>query len=358
VTRANSRRDGVEPTKLRVPERLIIHPDCPLVESTNNPIAHHGFPAQHRPVRSATGSSCESEKTAVEDGAPTRPDAGKEEEATPLAKSVEGTLRPTVRLVSKPLPDLPTSGSVASRWSTSTGSVYSDDDSFYSKVLKMFPEPPEGVSNLDHFNNRENSSSLSTSPAFASCSNTSSSSIATITPTAAQDSSARPLMLEVVPKLEVATVVNQIPRASCSYTQLQDSVVTRSGCAYSYGSTKDSIQTSSIGTTGAGSTLRRRPSSLTPSQSQTPPRRIRNIEALVWPYRHQTAEDIERIEREQLERDRKYQIEQEKEQERKLFETEFGYNPWYKGKKMYEQEAYPDKFESIGYGKEKGWSWL
>ena len=348
MTRANTRRDGVEPTKRRVPEHLIIHPDCPLAESTNNPI-----------TQCATGSSCESDKTAVEDEAPTRLDAGKEGETTPLAKPVEETLRPTVRLVSKPLPDLRTSDSVTSRWSVSTSSVYSDDDSFsYTKVLDMFPEPPKGTPNLDRFDDWENSSSLSTSPAFTSSSDTSSSSIATITPTAARDSSVKPLVLGVVQKLEVVTVVNQIPRANCSYTQLQDSVVTRSGCAYPHGSTKDSIQTSSIGPTSTGSTLRRRPSSLTPSQNQTPPRRIRNIEALVWPYRHQTAEDIERIEREQLERDRKYQIEQEKEQERKLFETEFGYNPWYKGKKTYEREVDPNKFESIRHGKEKGWNWL
>ena len=358
-TESEGRRDGVEPTKRRVLKHSITHPDCPWVESTDSPITHHGYPAQRRPVRSTTRSSCESDQTVVEGEAPTRANSKKEREATTLVKSVQETLRPTVRIVSKPLPDLPTSDSVTSRWSASTGSVYSNGDPFsYDKVLNMFPEPPEGMPNPDRLNDWENSNSLSTPPVFMSCPNTSSSSIATITPTTAPDPPVKPLMLKAVPKPKVATVVHQVPRASCSYNQLQNSIVGRNGRAYPHGSMKGTIHTSSIRTTGAVPALRQRSSSFTPSQSQSPPKRVANLEALLWPHRRQTPEDIERIERERLERERKYQIEEQKEQELKQFEMEFGYNPRYKGKKMYQRKVDPNGFELIRHGKEKQRKWL
>ena len=339
-TESEGRRDGVGSTKRRVPRHLITHPDCPWVELTNNP-------AQHRPVRSETTGSYESDKTAVENEAPTRAEAKREEKATPLVKSAQESFRPMARPVSKPLPDLPIPDSVASKWSASTDSVCSNDDPFsYDKVLRMFPKPPEGIPNRNRLNDLGSSNSLSTPPVFMSCPNTSSSSIATITPATALNSSVKPPTLKIVPKPKVATVVRQIPRASCSY-QLQDSIVTRNGRAYPHGSMKGSIHTSSIRTTGAA-----------PSRSQSPPKRVANLEALLWPHRRQTPEDIKRIERERLERERKYQIEQQKEQERKQFEMEFGYNPQYKGKRMYEREVDPDGFELIRHEKEKRRKWL
>jgi len=120
---------------------------------------------------------------------------------------------------------------------------------------------------------------------------------------------------------------------------------------------KGSIHTPPGRTTGAAPAPRRRSSSLTPSQSQSPPKRVANLEALLWPHRRQTAEDIERIERERLERERKYQIEEQERQERELFHTEFGFNPGYKGKRIYQREVDPNGFELIKDGKKKR-KWL
>lgn len=369
VTRANStresrnrgrtelegRRDGVGTMKRHVPKSSIKHRDCPWVDPTNNPTTQRTHPTQRPPVCPATRGSYGSDKTVVEDGTPMRADAEKQGE---LVRSVQETLRPTVRLISKPLPNLPNFDSVSSKWSASTGSVYSNDDpSSYDKVLDMFPQPPEGVPKLVRFDDWQNSNSLSTPPVFMSCPNTSSSSIATTTSTAASDSTVKPLTLKAVPKPKVATVVHQISRANRSYTQLQDSIVIRKGRAQPHGSMKGSIHTPPIRTTGAAPTLRQRSSSLTPSQSQSPPKRAANLHDLIWPNRHRTAEDIERDERERLERERKYQIEEQEKQERALFDMEFGFNPEYKGTRMYQREVGPNGFELIKDGKNKR-KWL
>ena len=120
---------------------------------------------------------------------------------------------------------------------------------------------------------------------------------------------------------------------------------------------KGSIHTPPIRTAGAAPTLRRRSSSLTPSQIQSPPKGIADIRALVYSNRHQTAEDVERIERERLERERVYQIEEQEKKERALFDMEFGFNPEYKGTRMYQREVDPNGFELIKDGKNKR-KWL
>ena len=373
-----ARRTGVEPTKRPFHNRLVTRPEYPRVESTDDQTIRRGHRGQQhrgleatvsqphvplhrstRPVRSETSGSCESDKTAVEDEAPARRNTKKEEGATPLVKPVQETPRPTVKLVSKPLPDPPDFDSVSSRWTTSTGSVYSDGGSFsYDKVLSLFPEPPKVVPNLAGFNDWENFNSLSTPPIFMSRSNSSSSSVATITPMTVPDSPVRPLMLKAVPKPKVATVVHQIPRASHSFSQLQDSIVIQNGRAYyPQASAESSVPAPSVRTAGTISTLRRRSSSFT-SHNRKPSNRVANLEALVFPHRRQTPEDINRIERERLERERKYETEDQKEQELKQFEMEFGYNPLYKGKKRYQREMDPNGFELVRLGKEKQRKWL
>ncbi|KAF9643792.1 hypothetical protein BDM02DRAFT_1316900 [Thelephora ganbajun] len=346
---SEARRDGVEPMKQHVHKGSITHTDCPWVEATSNPIAHPEYLARHQPARSTTRGSCESDKTAIEDEAATRVDAKKGEEASPLVKSVQETLRPTVRLVSKPLPDLPAFDSLSSRWSASTGSVYSDDNPFsYGNILTMFPDPPKNMPDIAPFNDWENTISLSTPPVFMSCPNHSSGSVSTVTLTITPDPPpVKPLMLKAVTKPKIATVVHQNPRASYSYNQLQDSIATRDDRAYPQASMKGSIHNSSVRTAGPALTLRQRSSSFGSSNCRNPPNRIVNIEALLWPHRRQTPEDIERIERERLEREREYELEVQKEQELKQFEMEFGYNPWYKGKKMYQREVDPNGFELI-----------
>lgn len=332
-TESEVRRDGVEPTKRRVHKNLITHPDCPWVESTNNPTAHHGYLVQHRPVRAATGGSYESDETAVEGGASARVDAKKEEEATTPAKFVQDTIRPTVRLVSKPLPDLPAFDSLSSRWSASTGSVYSDyDPKFsYDRVLSMFPNPPEDLPNAARFNDLKDSNSLSTPPVFMSCPNPSSSSVVTITPmTAPEHSAVKPLTLKAYPKSKFATIIRQNPRASRFNTRLQDSIIIRDGCAYPQAAVEGSIHTSSIRTAGTTSTLRQRSSSFNLPQDQNQPGRVSMPEALLWLHRRQISED-ERIAQEGLERKREYETEDCIEWNDPLSMAELGFNLQYKG---------------------------
>ena len=63
---------------------------------------------------------------------------------------------------------------------------------------------------------------------------------------------------------------------------------------------------------------------------------------------------LEHIEEARMERERKYQVEQEKERELKQFEMEFGLNPQYKGKKFYEREGNLNRFE-LPQKKQKAW---
>ena len=335
-TGSETRRDGVEPKKRYVHKHSISHPDCPWVESKDDPYAHAEYLSQYQPVRSATRGSYESDETVVEDGSPTRADAKKEGEDLPLVKSVQDTLRPTVRLISKPLPDLPTFDSLSSRWSASTGSVYSSDDPFqYDKILNMFPEPPKDIPDMSHLDDWENSNSLSTPPVFMSWPNSSSSSVATITPTVTPDPfPVKPLTLKAVQKPKVANVVHQAPRASYSYTQLQDSLAIRGGRPYPQPSVKGSIHTS-IQTTGTARTLRRRSSSVTPTRSRPQRQKAVNLQALLFPWRIQTPEETREIER--ASRQSKEEYERMKEEERKALEfaRDFGLNLNHKGSRKW-----------------------
>jgi len=318
-TDSEARRDGFGPAKRHVKKDLISHPDCPWVESPQN-----------RPVRSATWGSCESDKTAVGNvSLPTRGDVKKGCEAT----STQETLRPRVRVVSKPLPDLPVFDSVSSRWTASTGSVYDNGSLSYGRVLTMFPEPPNHMPGETRFDDWENPNSLLTPSAFMSCPNTSSSSIDTITP-----ATTKPI-LKAAPKPKVANVVHQIPRASCSYNQLQDSIVINEGRAYPRASMKGSVHIPSIRTTDAAPTFV-------------------NIEAAVWPHTRQTPEDIARVERDTLEWESKWPVEEMEGMEQEMFEMEFGYNPQYKGKKRYQREVDPNELELFGPEQAKKRKWL
>ena len=247
TTKSEGRRDRIELAKRHVPKNSITHPECPWIEPTNNPITNHRHPLQHRPVRSVVKGPCRPNKTAVKDEAPIRAVAKK---ATPLAKPISR--------ISKPLPEPPAPDPVTSRWSVSTGSVYSDGDSFsYDGVINMFPEPPKDMPNLDRFNDWENSNSLPVPTVLMPQTNRNSSSVATITSTAAPGPTVRPLLLKAVPRPKVATVVHQTSRASHSCTQLQHPAATWNDHAYPCGSMKSSMYPS-IRTTGA-----------TPSQKET-----------------------------------------------------------------------------------------
>ena len=341
--KSDTRRDCVGPAKRHVDKQSITHLNSPWLDSTDAP-GDGGVP--RRPLRSATGNSYESDDTVVEHGSLAVLDAVREKPA--LSKPVEDTLRPTVKLVSKPLPDLPVINSLSSRWSASTGSVYSDGDPFsYDRVLGMFPEPPKGVPSAAYYGDWENSA-LSTPAVFMSYSNSSSGSMETIVPISTLDPpSVKPLTLKSVPKPKVATVVHQNPRASCSFSKIQDSIAVHRARACPKASVKGSIHTPSIRTAGPAPTLRRRSLSLSSANRINPPNRVANIEALVWPHLRQTPEDIERIERARLERYKQYQSEQEKQQDLEQFEMEFGFNPHYKGKKIYERVVDPNGFELI-----------
>ena len=326
-TESETRRDGVEPAKRHVQKHLITHPDCPWLESSDDPYAHAGYLAQYRPVRSATRGSYESDETAVDDDAPTPIDAKKEGEAPLLVKSIEDTLRPTIRLISKPLPDPPAFNSLSSRCSPSTGSARSDDDD----ILDQFPKPPSGIPNV--FNDCEDFDSLSTPPVFMSCPNHSSSSVATITPTVTPDiSPVRPLMLKVVRKPKAATVVHQIPHGSYSCTHLQDSLVTRGGRAYPQASMKGSIHTS-IRTAGAAPTLPRKTPSVTPPLNRNRPNGPTTLLELV--FGPQPPERIEEYKRECLKRQERYNREgeqresEEEQKEHDFHPPEHGYREGY-----------------------------
>ena len=352
-TGSETRRDGIEPTKRHVPKHLITHPDCPWVESNGDRNAHAGYLAQHRPVRSATTGSHESDKTAVEDEAPIRVDTKEEGWATPPAKAIQYTLHPTLRLVSKPLPDPPTFDTLSSRWSQSTGSVYSSDDPFrYDHILDMFPDPPVHMPTATHFDDWEDFNSLSTPPDFMSCSNHSSSSVATITPADVMGPApVKPLMLKAMPKPKVVSVVHQTTRASRSFTHIQDSILIQKGRANPRVSMKGSIHTSVRGT-GAAPTVRRRSSSLTSSHGRrqpVKPANPQNILALVKPYYKQGPETIAGYERAHEESTARY-AEQERIED---FRRDFGYNPYYRRGKRYLDDP-----KSERPGKVKRLKWL
>ena len=321
-TRSDTRWDGVEQTKRHVHKGLITHTDCPWVESNGDPHPHAGSLTQYQPVRSATMGSYESDETAVEGEAPIRVDAKVDGWAP--AKDVQDTLRPTVRLVSKSLPDPPVFDSLPSRWSQSTGSVYSDSDPFrYDKILDMFPAPPN-VPNADCF--KEDFDSLSTPPVFMSCSNHSSSSVVTITPAATSDCpTVRPLKINAVQQPKVAAVVHQTPRASCSFTQAQDSLVLLRGRVHPQPLMKGSVHTS-IPVTGAASDPRRISSPATRSHGRNRPEKSStpsNNRALREPNPCQLSGEIKQDEKQS----------KEEQNNEYYFPTEFGLNPYYSGEK-------------------------
>ena len=332
-TGSETRRDGVEPTKRHVRKHLITHTDCPWVESNGDPHPHAGYMAHHQqPIRSATMGSYESDETAVEGETTARVDA--KEDGWAPAKDVQDTLRPTVRLVSKPLPDPPTFDSLSSRWSQSTGSVYSDGSPFrYDKILDLFPEPPKDKPDADYPSDWENSNSLSTPPVFMSCSNHSSSSVVTVTPEATLDPpTVRPLKLKVVPEPKATALVHLTPRASRSFAQVQDSLVILRGRGRPQPPTKGSIHTS-IRTTGTASNLRRRSSSVTHSHSRSQPERRSNPandRALGEPSQRQISEEIKGYERREGTCEANFQAGQDA---NTFYPPEFGYKLNYRGEK-------------------------
>ena len=328
-TGSETRRDGIEPTKRHVHKHLITHPDCPWVESKGDPHPHAEPLIQYQHIRSATMGSYESDETAVEAEAPTRVDTG--EDGWAPAKDVQDTLRPTVRLVSKPLPDPPTFDSLSSRWSQSTGSVYSDGGSFrYDKILDLFPEPPKIMSDVDYPNHWENPDSMPIPRVFSSFSNHSSSSVATIVPEATLDPpTVKPLKLKAVSKPKTAAVVHQTPRASRSFTQVQDSLVIMRGRARPQPPTKGRIHTS-IRVTGAASNPRRRSSAVTRPHGRNRPEKPStpvNNRALGESSQHQISGEIEEVKRGEGACTAK------SEEEEYYLPEEFGINPYYKGKK-------------------------
>ena len=351
---SEARRDGVGPGKRRVDKQSISHPDCPWIDPADVPTVMHGCSGQHQPEHSETRGSFESENTAIDSESLIRVDA-KRGKPTRLAKPVEDTVRPTVRLIGKPLPDLPALDSLSSRSSASTGSVYSDGDPFsYDQLLNMFPNPPQYLPNALRLEDLDNCNSLST-PAFMSCPNTSSSSVETVIPVSIPETSpVKPLMLKTVPKPKIATVVHQNPRASYSFSQLPDSIDIQRRRAHSRAPVKGGIHPT-IRTADPTPTPRRRSASFNSSSPQNESKRARNLYELLWPNRRQTDEEKARLERARQQRDREYQLEQQREQEKKLFELEFGFNPHYKGKKSYEQEVDPDGFELIKQEPKRRW---
>ena len=220
----------------------------------------------------------------------------------PLPKPAEDTLHPTIFLVSKPLPDLPAVDSLASRWSASTGSIYSNEDSF--SVLDSFPNPPNNTPQ-ELGESVMKSKFLNRSPTpmvLMSCPNTSSGSVATILP---DPPALKPLRLKTAPKPKIATVVHQDPHSSCSLSLLPDSIAVQGG---------------------------RTPPKI-PSDCEKLPTPVLTVEALVFPHLRQDPEELERVERARLERKKKYDLEREKEREMELFKKDFGLNPFYRGEK-------------------------
>jgi hypothetical protein len=345
-SKSETQRGSVESQKRHTVKQSITRVGYPRVPSND---ARNGSGTQHRPVRSATRCSNDSERTVVENERPTFVEA-EEEKQTFFAKPAEDTLHPTVRLVSKPLPDLPVSDTLCSRWSVSTDSVYSaDGPSSCGDVLDLFPDPPTRMPDGLHLNCWEDSCSLTTPPVFMSCSNPSSDSVATI-PTS-NPSTAEPPVLRAFQERRVAVVVHQNPRTSCSFSNVQDSIAVQRARACHKAPMKASIHTSSIRTVG---TARRGSSSFSSyTRTRDPPSRVANIEALVRPHLHRTPEDIERIEQAKEARYRRYEEEEEKERELRLFEQEFGVNPHYKGKKLYERQVDLNGFELVNPGKKK-----
>lgn len=393
-TGSDTQKDGGDPAKRRIHKGLITHPDCPWIESDNNPYLHTGYPTQPSPVRSATWGSYDSDETAVEGEGPTRLDA-KEGEVTLLAKHVQDTLNPTVKLISKPLPDLPVFDSLSSRWSLSTGSVYSDDEPFqYDNILNKFPDPPMDIPTTARLDDWENSNSLSTPPIFMSCSNSSSGSIATITPrkTPTPPPLTKALMLKAVPEAKFPAVVRRNTRASHSFTHVQDSIAIRKAHLYPKTPMEVTVQSAtkvrtraSIRIAGTNSTLRWGPSSVTPSYGQSQSTGPTDRQAVAFPRPRENPEYIERRERERLEWERNYKRECQKEQELKrknqelerrkegferqkeglekrvkeLMErlqrddTEIGIIPPHK--RSYQPEADPNAFELIRPSKQRKW---
>lgn len=160
-------------------------------------------------------------------------------------------------------------------------------------------------------------------------------------------------MLKAVPKPKVATLVYQYPRASHSFSRVQDSIAVQRGRAHPKTSKEGNIHTSSIRT--AGSASRGRTSSPgSSSRAELAP--AMNIEALVFPRLRGDPEQLERFDRARLERARVYELEQEEELRLKLSDIEMGYNPFYKGRKQHEREV-AHGFELIKPDK-KPWKWF
>ena len=255
-----------------------------------------------------------------------------------LAKAAEDTLHPTVLLVRKPLPKLPDSESLSSRWSASTGSVYSDSDDSFS-ALHLFPSPPfdtQAEVSPDHW---ENSHSLPTTPLYTSFLNTSSDSVGTIL----ARTTPNPPTLKVVPRPKNVDYVHQHPHTSCSFSQVQDSIVIHRGRVCPKAPTEDDIIAPSIRNTCLASQGE--------SSSFSSPDYEAEVAALVHP--GISAEELEKIRRARAERDKQWDLEQQRLQEMK----EFGYKIYFDGEKLYDPRAVPTGFEPAKPQK-RGWNWF
>ena len=268
----------------------------------------------------------EPDEETVEDEVSIPMDVEKDGEVTSLAKHVGDTLRPTARLVFKSLPDLPIFGTFSSRRS---GSLYSNGSFQYHKVLNMFPDPPEDIPNVAHFDGWESSNSLPTSTDFVSFPNDSSGSIATTTLT---PSPAEPFTLMGTPKPEATVFVRETPGPSRS-DQAWGSR------AHPQASAKGSIHTSIRIT----STPPRKPSSGAPSRS---PNRPEGRACTFEDFRNilKTPEAIAIGEQVRLEMERKEEERKRKEETQELIADmpyDFGLNLFYRG-----GAGYHDRFES------------
>lgn len=325
------RRDGVEATKRRVEKHTITYPDCPWIGSDDAP---YGYLVQHKPVRSATGGSCGSEKTAVDDE--TIPHVGfKMGGWIGMDKPADQTINPTVRLISKPLPEPPSFDAASSRSSASTGSVYSDGDQFpLDKLLNMFPVPPKDPSNVARLRDRKVSNPLPTLPVSALPPNPSSNSVATVTP--------RPLPLKTAPKPKAAAVVHQSPRARRSFprpgavpttkgtttrqtprtnrpfARVKDSLAVKRGRARSKASVKGNTHTSKL-VASLTPASRRGPAAAGPPRSQKRFNKPVGFLDLLFPHRFMTAQDFKLEEEARV----KYEEMREEDQRREDFPADF-----------------------------------
>ena len=218
--------------------------------------------------------------------------------------------RPTVLLVSKPLPGLPTAESRSSMGS----------DSDFDSILRKFPNPPVNTSSAVHPDVRENTG---------------------------LSANLKRSMLKVDQTTEIHTID---PRGNNSFSHLPDSIEVRRNRTNHRVLRKNNPQTS---VRPAHTALRGGPSSVGSSNLGEPPRRKVDVEAIGWPRLCDDYGEFGQLQRARLERERQHQPEEETAPMLEHFYQEFGFNPQYEGKKQYQREADRDAFELIRPGKKR-----